>query len=233
MSVRPSDRAPGLLLGEGVVLPDDVELGANVVLHAGSVIGAGARLLDACVIGKPLALGPHSRASREALPPAQIGAGALVGTGAVIVEGARVGDRSVIADQAHVRERAEIGAESMMGRGVAVDNDVRIGSRVRVQTNAYITARSVVEDDVFVAPGVVLTNDPRAGRQRPGEELEGALLRRACRIGARAVLLPGIEVGEEAFVGAGSVVTRDVPPRALVMGTPARVVREVPDDDLL
>jgi UDP-2-acetamido-3-amino-2,3-dideoxy-glucuronate N-acetyltransferase len=89
-----------------------------------------------------------------------------------------------------------------------------------------------VEDDVFVAPGVVLTNDPTAGRRR-GEELRGAVLRRACRIGGAAVLLPGVEVGEEAFVGAGAVVTGDVPARAVVLGVPARVVREVGEGELL
>jgi UDP-2-acetamido-3-amino-2,3-dideoxy-glucuronate N-acetyltransferase len=104
---------------------------------------------------------------------------------------------------------------------------------VRIQTNAYVTAGSVVEDDVFIAPGVVLTNDPRAGRRLSGEALVGATLRRGCRIGAGAILLPGIEIGEQALVGAGSVVTRDVPARAVVMGVPARVTREVPAEELL
>jgi UDP-2-acetamido-3-amino-2,3-dideoxy-glucuronate N-acetyltransferase len=83
-----------------------------------------------------------------------------------------------------------------------------------------------------VAPGVVLTNDPTAGRRR-GEELRGAVLRRACRIGGGAVLLPGVEVGEEAFVGAGAVVTRDVPARKVALGVPAKVVREVGETELL
>jgi acetyltransferase-like isoleucine patch superfamily enzyme len=128
----------------------------------------------------------------------------------------------VVADQAHVRERTEIGDESVVGRGASVENDVRIGERVRMQTGAYVTAWSVVEDDVFVAPGALLTNDPTAGRRTPDVELRGATLRRGCRIGAGAVLLPGIEVGADAFVAAGAVVTRDVPPEALVMGVPAR-----------
>jgi UDP-2-acetamido-3-amino-2,3-dideoxy-glucuronate N-acetyltransferase len=110
---------------------------------------------------------------------------------------------------------------------------VRVGERVKLQTGAYITAWSLVEDDVFVAPGVTLTNDQTMGRRRAGDELRGAVLRRACRVGGGAVLLPGVEVGEEAFVAAGALVTRDVPARTLVMGVPARIVREVSQGELL
>jgi acetyltransferase-like isoleucine patch superfamily enzyme len=230
--LRPSERAPGLLVGEGVALPEDASIGGNVVLHAGTVVGAGARLGDGCVIGKPLSLGARSTSSREAPPPAVLGDGVTVGAGAVVLAGARIGDGCVVADQAHVRERTEIGADSVVGRAASVENEVRIGARVKLQTGAYVTAWSVLEDDVFVAPGVVLTNDPTAGR-RGGEELRGAVLRRACRIGGGAVLLPAVEVGEEAFVGAGAVVTRDVPPRAVALGVPARVVREVEEAERL
>jgi acetyltransferase-like isoleucine patch superfamily enzyme len=231
--LRPSDRAPGLLLGERVTLPPTVQIGGNVVIHEGTVIGGEARIQDGAVIGKPLALGLRSVARREEPAPAEIGAEATICAGAVVVEGAVIGAGAVIGDQAHVRERATIGAESVVGRGSAVDNDVRVGARVRIQTGCYLTAFSVVEDDVFVAPGVTLTNDDTMGRHGPGHELRGATLRRACRIGGGAVLVPGVEVGEEAFVAAGAVVAADVPARAVVMGVPARVVREVPAQDLL
>jgi UDP-2-acetamido-3-amino-2,3-dideoxy-glucuronate N-acetyltransferase len=233
VTLEPSDRAPGLLLGAGVSLPDSVELGGNVIVHAGSTVGEGVRLQDGCVIGKPLALGARSSASGQAPPPAIVGAGTTVGAGAVVLAGAEIGDRCVVADQAHVRERVVIGDECVIGRAASVENDVRLGARVRMQTGAYVTAWSIVEDDVFIAPGVMTTNDPTAGRRAAGLELKGALLRRACRIGGSAVLLPGVEVGEEAFVAAGAVVTRDVPARALVMGVPARVVGEVSAEDLL
>ncbi len=228
-----SDRAPGLLLGGGVTLPEDVELGGHVVIHAGTVVGAGARFQDGAVVGKPLALGARSTASRSELQPARIGAGATICAGAVVVAGATIGDGAIVGDQAQVRERATIGAGSVVGRGSAVDNDVTIGERVRIQTGCYITAFSTIEDDVFVAPGVTLTNDDTMGRHGPDYALRGAMLRRACRVGGGAVLVPGVEIGEEAFVAAGAVVTGDVPARAVVMGVPARVVREVPDGDLL
>ena len=145
----------------------------------------------------------------------------------MVLAGAEIGERSVVADQAHVRERTAIGAETVVGRGGPVENDVQIGDRVRMQTGAYVTAWSVVEDDVFIAPGVMLTNDPTAGRRPEGV---AAPARPEARLPERrrAVLVPGIEVGAEAFVGAGAVVTRDVAPGAVVMGVPARPVRDVP-----
>ena len=109
----------------------------------------------------------------------------------------------------------------MIGRGSSIDNDVLIGRRVRVQTNCYLTAHSVIEDDVFIGPGVVTTNDDTMARHPDDEPRRGVTLRRACRIGGGVVLCPGVEVGEEAFVGAGAVVTKDVPPRAVVVGCPA------------
>ena len=231
--LRSSDRAPGLLVGEGVLLPPTVELGGNVVIHEGTVIGGEARIQDGAVLGKPVALGPRSAAPREPVPPAEVGSGATVCAGAVVVAGATVGLGAVVGDQAHVRERAVVGEGTVVGRGTAVDNDVVIGARVRIQSNCYITAFSTLEDDVFVAPGVVLTNDNTMTRHGPSHRLRGAILRRACRVGGAAVLVPGVEVGEEAFIAAGSVVVRDVPARGVVMGSPARLVREVPDEDLL
>jgi acetyltransferase-like isoleucine patch superfamily enzyme len=147
--------------------------------------------------------------------------------GAVLDQGVIVGD------QAYVRERASLGSGTLIGRGSCVDNDVVVGARVRVQTDVYLTAFSVVEDDVFVGPGVRTTNDDTMGRHDAGYELRGAVLRRACRVGGGVVLCPGVEIGEEAFIAAGAVVTRDVPARGVAMGVPARVVREVGDEDLL
>ena len=231
--MRPSDRAPGLLLGDGVTLPESVVLGANVVVHAGTVVGDRATIADNVVLGKPLTLAAASTAARDPLPPAEIGAAAIVGAGAIVFAGTRIGASALVGDQAHVRERSVVGERSVIGRGSAVDNDVVIGARVKVQTACYLTAFSVIEDDVFVAPGVMTTNDPALTRHPPDFELRGAVLRRAARIGGGAILLPGIEVGEEGLVGAGSVVTRDVPPRTVVVGAPARRLRDVRDDELL
>jgi acetyltransferase-like isoleucine patch superfamily enzyme len=231
--LQPSDRAPGLLLGDGVQVPDDAEIGGNVVLHAGVRLGRAVRIQDAAVLGKPLVLARHSQATLRDAELTEIGDEATIAAGAVVVAGASVGAGAFIGDQAHVRERALVGSESGVGRGSAIDNDVVIGERVRIQTGCYVTAFSTLEDDVFLGPGVFTFNDNAMGRHEKGIELKGATLRRACRIGGGALILPGIEVGEEAFVATGSVVTRDVPARTLVMGSPARRVRDVGDEELI
>jgi acetyltransferase-like isoleucine patch superfamily enzyme len=231
--VQPSERAPGLLLGEDVQIGEGVRFGAYVVVHARTVLGDGCEIQDGAILGKPPKLARHSTARREPPPPLALGAGAVVCARAIVFAGAEVGEGAIIGDQSYVRERAQIGAGSVIGRGSAVDNDVVVGARVRVQTDVYLTALSELEDDVFVGPGVCTTNDDTMSRHGPEYGLRGARLRRACRIGGGAVLCPGVEVGEEAFVAAGAVVTRDVPARAVVIGVPARVVREVPDSDLI
>jgi acetyltransferase-like isoleucine patch superfamily enzyme len=228
-----SDRAPGLVLGEGVVLPDSVRLGAHVVIHAGTIVGEHCEIQDGAVLGKAPKLGRMSTASREAPPPLVLGEGAAVCCGAVVFAGAAIGDGAIVGDQAFVRERAVVGAGSVVGRGSAVDNDVTIGARVRIQTSCYITAYSLIEDDVFVGPTAMTTNDDTMARHGDEYQLRGATLRRGCRIGGAVVMVPGVEVGEEAFVAAGAVLTKDVPARAKVMGVPARVVGRVADDELL
>jgi acetyltransferase-like isoleucine patch superfamily enzyme len=231
--LTPSDRAPGLVLGDDVVLPADVTLGANVVVHDGVIVGGGCNIQDGAVLGKHPLLAPTSSASREIASALVLEPGVSIGAGAIVFAGARIEARAIVGDQAHIRERAVIGRETVIGRASAIGSDARIGARVRVQTNVWLTSHSLVEDDVFVGPGVVTTNDDAMARGGPDYALEGPVLRRACRIGGGAVLAPGVEIGEEAFVAAGAVVTKDVPPRALVMGVPARVVRDVPEEELL
>ena len=198
------------------------------------MIGDGCRIGDNVVLGKQPALSPRSTAKREELPPLELGDGTIVSTGAVVFAGTRVGARSIIGDQSCVRERCELGENVVVGRGSLVENDTTIGARTKIQADAYVTAYSTLEEDVFIAPCVVTTNDNFMGRTERRHALrKGPTIRRGARVGGAAVLLPGIEVGEEAFVGAGAVVTKNVPPRAVVVGNPARQIREVPDEELL
>ena len=227
----PDPVAPGLVLGSGVIVGERVSFGANVVVHDGVVLGDDVTVQDGVILGKSPRLAATSAAAGRTADALVIEAGAAICAQAIVFAGARIGPGAIIGDQAYVRERAVIGAGTVVGRGTCVDNDVVVGARVRLQSHVYLTAYSVVEDDVFVGPCATTTNDQTMAR--PGDDLRGATLRRGCRIGGGAVLLPGVEVGEEGFVAAGSVVTRDVAPGTLVIGTPARVVRDVPADERL
>jgi acetyltransferase-like isoleucine patch superfamily enzyme len=163
-----------------------------------------------------------------------IGPGTVISTGAIVFAGSTIGERVILGDQSCIRERVTIGDDVVVGRGSLVENDTSIGALTKIQANAYITAYSVLEEHVFIAPCVVTTNDNWMGRtDRRLSQLRGPTIRRGARIGGGAVLCPRIEIGEEAFVGAGAVVTRDVPARVVVVGNPARVLRNVPEDELL
>jgi acetyltransferase-like isoleucine patch superfamily enzyme len=231
MSATPS--APGLVLSPTASVGRDVVFGAHVVVHDGVVIGDGCTIQDGAILGKSPSLSARSWAAGGALDALVLEEGVVICAHAIVFAGGQIGARTIIGDQAYVRERTTIGADSVVGRASGIDNDVTIGARVRIQSQVYVTAFSVVEDEVFVGPCAMTTNDDSMARRPQGEPLVGATLRRACRVGGGAVLLPGVEIGEEAFVAAGAVVTSDVPPRKVVMGVPARTVRDVPDEDLL
>jgi acetyltransferase-like isoleucine patch superfamily enzyme len=231
--LRPWNRARGLILGDDVTVGDGVLFGPNVVVEEGTRIGEASVIEGGALLGKVPRLARTSSTQAESLPALRLGVRVTVCAGAIVYAGSVLGDEAIIGDHAQVRERSVIGPQTVVGRGSAIDNDVMVGARVKIQTNVYITAFSVVEDDVFVGPGASTTNDDTMSRHGREYVLEGATLRRACRVGGKAVLVPGVEVGEEAFVAAGAVVTKDVPARAFMVGVPARQVREVRDDELL
>ena len=210
------------------------EIAASAVVSPDTVVGADVRVEDGAVVGKHPSFGKQSTAARAQLPPLRIGDGSSILAGAVVFAGSTLGRGVIVGDQACVRERCSVGDDVVIGRGAFVENDVTIGSRTRIQANAYVTAYSTLEEEVFIAPCVVTTNDNFMGRTEGRHALmRGPTIRRGARIGGGAVLLPGIEIGEEAFVGAGAVVLHDVPARAVVVGNPARQIREVPPEELL
>jgi acetyltransferase-like isoleucine patch superfamily enzyme len=231
--LRPANKARALCIGDDVHLGDGVLFGPNVVVEEGTRIGEASVVEMNAVLGKVPRLARTSSARYENLPALRIGVRVTVCANAVVYAGSVLADEAIVGDQAQVRERTVVGPQTVIGRGSAIDNDVMIGARVKIQTNVYVTAFSVIEDDVFVGPGASTTNDDTMSRHDGSYALRGATLRRACRIGGSAVIVPGVEVGEEAFVAAGAVVTKDVPARAFMVGVPARQVREVRDDELL
>jgi acetyltransferase-like isoleucine patch superfamily enzyme len=228
----PDGIAPTAVVHDFTRVGTGTVIGDHAVIHSGTEIGKRCYIEAGAVLGKRPRLREGSSAV-GAFGPLVLEAGVTVCCGAVVYAGAWIGEGAIIGDQTQIRERAKIGGGTVVGRGSSIDFDALIGARVSIQTGVYVTSGTVVEDDVFLGPGVLTTNDHTMGRHPRGEGLMAPVFRHACRVGGGAVIAPGVEIGEEAFVAAGALVTRNVPARAVVMGVPARIVRQVPDADLL
>jgi len=216
-------------IGEGCII------GNHVVIHEGTILGKGVKIHDNALIGKQPMKAANSAVTKAGnQPPAQIGDGCIIGTSAVIYAGARLGQKVFIADLATLREEVVIGDYTIIGRAVAIEPFTQIGSYCKIETNAYITAYSCLEDYVFVGPGVITSNDNFAGRTKERfKHYKGVVIKKGGRIGINCTILPGKVIGEDALVAAGSLVTKDIPPRKIAMGQPAKVVKDVPREQLL
>jgi acetyltransferase-like isoleucine patch superfamily enzyme len=231
----------GTTLGEYCVVGANVRLGAgcrvghHVVIHPDTVVGRDVRIDDHATLGKlPMKAANSATTQEQELPALSVGDVCIVGTGVVLYRGAAIDDKVLMADLCTVRENVKIGRGTIVGRGVTVENFCTVGRYCKLESECYITAYSELEDRVFVAPGVVTSNDNFVGRTAERfKHFKGVTVRRGGRIGAGTVLLPGVVVGEDALVAAGSVVTRDVAARTIVLGQPARAFRDVPVEQLL
>jgi UDP-2-acetamido-3-amino-2,3-dideoxy-glucuronate N-acetyltransferase len=143
-----------------------------------------------------------------------------------LCESADVGPRTRVWPFAHVMAGARIGADCNVGGGAFVESGARLGDRVTVKNSVLVWDRVTIEDDVFLGPNVVFTNDlnPRAAFKKPATEFLATRVGRGATIGANATVVCGVTIGERAFVGAGALITADVPAHALVVGNPARRV---------
>ncbi len=237
---------PTAKIADDVSLGDFVKIGPNVVISKGSrvgdfvviyedtIIGENVQIGDSTIIGKRPARAAISTLKEIDLPPAEIGDGCRIGALVSIYRGAKLSQGVFVADLASVREDVEIGKNTIVGRGVAVENHTRIGKYVKIETNAYVTAHTIIEDRCFIAPMVTMTNDNFLGRtEERFKYTKGPHIKKGARIGANAILMPGVVIGEDAVVGAGSVVRRDVPARRVVAGIPAGIVKDTPFEQLL
>ncbi len=232
----------GSQLGHNSVVHANVQVGVNcqigsgVVIHPDTIIGDNVRIDDNSVIGKLPMKAALSAVTKEgeALTPCHIKSGVLIGAGVIVYRGCEIGEKVMLADMASVREHVTIGDFTIIGRGVTVENKVKIGSRCKIETEAYITALSEIEDSCFIAPEVTFTNDNFLARTKDRFKYhKGITMKKGARCGANVTFLPGIVVEEDALIAAGSVVTKNVPARKIVMGSPARVIRDVPPEQLL
>ena len=186
-------------------------------------IGEGCELHPPCVLGQP----PRGAGAGEL--PLVIGPGAVIRPFTTIYAGTRVGARLQTGQGTSIREDNVLGDDVSVGTNTVLEYGNRIGNRVRLHSGCFLELVTI-EDDVFVGPNVTFTDDPHPMKcPRYSECCGGVTVRRLARIGANATLLPGVEVGENALVGAGAVVVDDVPAGMVVVGNPARVVKAVAD----
>jgi len=153
----------------------------------------------------------------------------------VIADEVSIGEGTRVGNFVLVRAQTRIGSGCTIGSYVDIEGDVVIGNNVSLQSACYITRGVVIEDDVFCGPRVTTMNDKTIVHRRPKLTFDrkAPVIRRGARVGGGSVLLPGVTVGRNALVGAGSVVTRDVPDFAIVVGNPARVVGRVPEEQII
>jgi acetyltransferase-like isoleucine patch superfamily enzyme len=184
------------------------------------ILGEGAVVDETAIIGIP----PAGAADGEL--PTVIGAGAIIRSHAVVYAGATVGARFSAGHGALVREQNTLGDDCSVGTHATLEVGNVIGHRVRIHSGCFL-ANCVIEDDVFIGPNTVFTDDPHPMCPRYRDCVGGGRVRVKASIGANSTILPGVEIGTESLVGAGSVVTADVPARAVVAGNPARVMKSV------
>jgi UDP-2-acetamido-3-amino-2,3-dideoxy-glucuronate N-acetyltransferase len=221
-------------VGANVTIGKGARIGNFAVIHADTVLGDNVAVGDNSVVGKVPMKAAISTLKPKQLPPAVISNGVTIGTLAIVYRGSKLGEGVLVADLASVREDVEIGKFTIIGRGVAIENDTRIGNYVKVETNAYVTAHTRIEDRCFIAPMVTMTNDNFLGRtEERFKYTKGPHLKKGARIGANATLMPGITIGEDAVVAAGSLVKQDVPPRKIVAGVPAGIFKDTPKEQLV
>ena len=195
--------------------------GDTAIIYPGVVWGGAYTLGPFVIVGQaPRGHQPGDLATR-------IGAGAYINSHTVIYAGNSIGTNLRIGHGVLIREQNEIGDDVSIGSGSNVEHHVRIGNRVRLHSNVFVPELSVLEDDCWLGPNVVVTNARYPATPTTKEELVGAYIEKRAKIGANTTILPGVRIGTDALVGAGTVVTVDVPPGAVVAGNPARIIKYI------
>ena len=215
-----------IVILKNVEINKNVKIGNNVVIYSNTKIGDGVEIQDNSVIGKlpRMSIISSARTTNLSLPTI-IGDETFIGALCTIYASTQIGKKCFVGDLASIREGCFIDDFTIIGRSVTVECNTKIGKNVKIQTACHITGDMVIEDNVFFGPEVTTMNDKYMGALK--EPFKGPHVKRNAKIGGNATLLPGITIGENSVVGAGSVVTHDVPPYKVVIGVPARVIKDV------
>jgi acetyltransferase-like isoleucine patch superfamily enzyme len=194
---------------------------------SGYIIYKGVELAEGSVIEDYSIVGTPPRGKKDGELPTIIGAGAVIRSHSVIYTGNTIGKNFQTGNKVNIRESNRIGDNVSIGTLSVVEHHVEIADNVRIHTQVFIPEFSVLEEGCWIGPNVVFTNAKYPLSPGVKDQLAGPVIKRGAKIGANSTLLPGVVIGENALVGAGSVVVDDVPPGAVVVGNPARVIRQI------
>ena len=180
-----------------------------------------------CVIGEYVVIGEPPREEKSGELKTEIGNNAIIRSHSVIYADNCIGENFETGHRVLVREENRIGKNVSIGSGSIVEHHVKIGNNVRLHSNVFVPEYSILEESCWLGPNVVLTNAKYPQSPNVKKGLQGPTIKMRAKIGANSTLLPGIVVGENALVGAGSVVTKDVPQNKVVAGNPARIIKDI------
>ncbi len=195
----------------------------KAVIHPNVKLGKNCIIEDFVIIGAP----PKDSFAGEI--ETIIGDDSIIRSHTVIYAGNRIGNNFQTGNKANIRELNEIGNNVSIGTLSVVEHHVKIGNSVRIHTQVFIPEFTILEDECWLGPNVVITNAKYPKSPNVKKELKGAYIKKQAIIGANSTLLPGITIGEHAFIGAGSVVIRDVPDKCVVAGNPAKIIKDISD----
>ena len=163
-----------------------------------------------------------------------LGKNVLIRTAVTIYMDVSIGNNCWINHNAIIREKVTILEDSTIGSNTILENDVSIGKRCVIHNNTMICAETLIESFVFIGPGVIFTNNSPIGHLRNvPSTIRGAKLRLGCAIGGGCTICPGVEIGQEAIIAAGAIVTKDIPLRTIVAGNPAKKIKDVGEESLI
>ena len=190
----------------------------TAIIYPDVILGHNIRIEDYCIIGIPINGQENLRTV--------ISDGAVLRAGTYIYAGTTIGVNFKSGNKVNIRELCIIGSDVSIGTLTVLEHNVKVGNHVRVHSQAFLPEYTILEDGAWVGPNVVLTNSLYPNHENAKNELKGCHIKKNARIGANSTILPGIKIGEASLIGAGSVVTKNVPNNSIMAGNPAVFLRK-------